>query len=1219
MRTSFKISIGLILLLAALSVLPASAVLQAVGPVSSADGFPVWYQDANGLALDLCLAGPDGLADPNCLLPTVPPLEPNYDPALPIVFPGNYPGEAFYGYADSLMNIRSSDPRRPGIALLVLGLEAAFATGDPVPDQQVVFGRVRIRIDAPVAGTYKVTHPYGVDTFIVTSPGRRAISFTEDLGMVPFSNALTSRHGPFLKAVSPAPPAGYIGNPNVQQTITGSPFGTNYFRVEGPVGSNLDGNGNNFIQRDLFTVQGRIFKGPIITGSAPASPVGDTAGAARTFNITVDKVVNVTWYINGNLVQTDTNVNLANYTNISAVPGTWNVSAVAQNAFGSAAQTWTWIVAATGAPAVIGSAPLSPAINAAGEPRLFNVTFDQVVNVTWSINGIPVQTETGVNQTTYINTSAVIGTWDVSAVAQNANGTVTKSWVWEVTMPINPANGFPLWYQDSTGLKLDQCLAGPDGLADPMCVLPITPPLEPNYNPALPIVFPGNFPGESFYWSGDSVIDLQGGGRARLVLGLEGAFGGAGDPAPGQQIVFGRVRILLDAPVAGTYTVTHPYGVDTFNVTTPGVRAVFFTEDIGCMGGPCGLNFRQALKSRIKPFLTAVNPAPPAGYIGDPGILQTVIGSPFGTNFFRVQGPLGSNLGGAGVNTVESDQFTLSGRIFNDTAAAAPVEVPLPIVAGTTTATVTATSPSGGVTLTIPAGTSIMDAAGASLISLNVTIGSITVLPLNAGAALTGGQGIVGEIVGLGPAGTVFNPPIQVRFNYTDAQLTAAGITAASLKVMFFNTTTNAWEQAPTTVDIAGQFVTANISHFSTFGLVGIVPPATNGAIAGMVNASTGAPIEGATVTAGLAEAMTDATGVYRIANLAAGTYTVTASKPGFVTNTTSVAVASGATTVQDFALVPVNGTITGTVTDASTGAAIAGAAVNAGIMTTTTDGAGSYSISIAPGTYTVTASAGGHVTQSVAGDVVTSGATTVQNFALVPVIVIVNGMITGTVTDASTGAAIAGAAVNAGIMTATTDATGGYSISIAQGTYTVTAIAAGYVTQSIAGVLVASGAMTVQNFALVPVIVIVNGTITGAVTDASTGAAIAGAAVNAGSMTATTGATGGYSISIAPGTYAVNVSAVNFSAKITPGIVVTDGATTTVNVALVPVVSVRGDVNPIPGLDVGDILFVAQFVVSMRVPTAAQIAAADVNAIPGLDVGDVLFVAQAVANLRQL
>jgi hypothetical protein len=29
--------------------------------------------------------------------------------------------------------------------------------------------------------------------------------------------------------------------------------------------------------------------------------------------------------------------------------------------------------------------------------------------------------------------------------------------------------------------------------------------------------------------------------------------------------------------------------------------------------------------------------------------------------------------------------------------------------------------------------------------------------------------------------------------------------------------------------------------------------------------------------------------------------------------------------------------------------------------------------------------------------------------------------------------------------------------------------------------------------------------------------------------------------------------------------------------------------------------------------------AAADVNAITGLDVGDVLFVAQAVANLRQL
>jgi hypothetical protein len=59
--------------------------------------------------------------------------------------------------------------------------------------------------------------------------------------------------------------------------------------------------------------------------------------------------------------------------------------------------------------------------------------------------------------------------------------------------------------------------------------------------------------------------------------------------------------------------------------------------------------------------------------------------------------------------------------------------------------------------------------------------------------------------------------------------------------------------------------------------------------------------------------------------------------------------------------------------------------------------------------------------------------------------------------------------------------------------------------------------------------------------------------------------------------------------------------------------------VNPIPGIDVGDVLFTAQFVAGVRTPTAAQITACDMNSIPGVDVGDVLFVAQAVAGLRIL
>jgi hypothetical protein len=51
-------------------------------------------------------------------------------------------------------------------------------------------------------------------------------------------------------------PAGYLGNPNVLHAITGSPFATNYFKVDGP---NVGGAGINSIQTNLFTVSGKLF------------------------------------------------------------------------------------------------------------------------------------------------------------------------------------------------------------------------------------------------------------------------------------------------------------------------------------------------------------------------------------------------------------------------------------------------------------------------------------------------------------------------------------------------------------------------------------------------------------------------------------------------------------------------------------------------------------------------------------------------------------------------------------------------------------------------------------------------------------------------------------------------------------------------------------------------------------------------------------------------
>jgi hypothetical protein len=146
----------------------------------------------------------------------------------------------------------------------------------------------------------------------------------------------------------------------------------------------------------------------------------------------------------------------------------------------------------------------------------------------------------------------------------------------------------------------------------------------------------------------------------------------------------------------------------------------------------------------------------------------------------------------------------------------------------------------------------------------------------------------------------------------------------------------------------------------------------------------------------------------------------------------------------------------------------------------------------------------------------------------------------------------------------------------------------------------------------------VLNATITGTATNATSGETIAGATVTAGGINAITNPGGIYNMSIAPGTYSVTASASGYISNIT-SVTVPSGGTVNQDFALRPRAVGGGDVNPIPGLDVGDVLFTAQFVAGVRTPTAAQMAACDVNPIPGVDVGDVLFVAQAVAGLRIL
>ncbi|MEO2136699.1 MAG: hypothetical protein ABGY28_04480, partial [bacterium] len=255
--------------------------------------------------------------------------------------------------------------------------------------------------------------------------------------------------------------------------------------------------------------------------------------------------------------------------------------------------------------------------------------------------------------------------------------------------PINEF-GYPGYYVDQNNVGLDLCDETTD--VDPFCG---NPPFGDPLGEGLPLDEPanianGNFWHETFYQLGNATMTFTG-GDALLVLAVEGVWDNEAEAIlDGDQLVFSRIRARVSVPndpaCAGTYTLTHPYGTDTFEVTeaditaTAGLRVINYTDDClhgvidgvitpncgvlpgpGIVGGDQFTNVTDPTRSRQSHYLTwnAAAPAAPAGYIGDPAIPHAVTGSPCGTNVYRIEGPAACIPGGS----VETDQFNLSGRI----------------------------------------------------------------------------------------------------------------------------------------------------------------------------------------------------------------------------------------------------------------------------------------------------------------------------------------------------------------------------------------------------------------------------------------------------------------------------------------------------------------------------------------------------------------------------
>lgn len=239
-----------------------------VGPVNAETGYPLWYQDRSGLVLEVC-------TDPAMCFFAAP------NPDAPIHFPANraealagafnYPDESFFYSLGGLMN----DPITGNAALYDTALECAFGTGPVMPGDQMVFSRIRIRIDGLTPGvTYTIRHPYHPGEQMVPEGAvgdPRVINMTRDIGTVvgDFRAALKGDIGPFVVPVgfqvASALPGDFISDPATEVAIQPGPSGFDCFEIEGPgaeaafpsyVVSTTDG--RDLVRLSTFSIQGRV-------------------------------------------------------------------------------------------------------------------------------------------------------------------------------------------------------------------------------------------------------------------------------------------------------------------------------------------------------------------------------------------------------------------------------------------------------------------------------------------------------------------------------------------------------------------------------------------------------------------------------------------------------------------------------------------------------------------------------------------------------------------------------------------------------------------------------------------------------------------------------------------------------------------------------------------------------------------------------------------------
>jgi hypothetical protein len=206
---------------------------------------------------------------------------------------------------------------------------------------------------------------------------------------------------------------------------------------------------------------------------------------------------------------------------------------------------------------------------------------------------------------------------------------------------------------------------------------------------------------------------------------------------------------------------------------------------------------------------TSITATTPAGTAGAKDVVvtnpDTQSGALTGGFTYTAEGGGGGGGGGGGTPPLDTNLFGTTGSFNINSSGIIQKEIK-------------ATSADGNLTITIPKGTKALNKSGNPLSSMTASINSNPPSP-------PANANFIGLAYNFGPDGATFVPPITFEWKYDPTAL-PAGVAEEDLVIAYYDATTGKWVNLQCVVDTANNKITASVSHYTTFAIIGTFKPA---------------------------------------------------------------------------------------------------------------------------------------------------------------------------------------------------------------------------------------------------------------------------------------------------------------------------------------------------------------------------------------------------------